>query len=61
MASKNHKAIVTEVMLNNFSIKKVCIDLKSSVDILYYETFEQVKIGDEVLALVRRPLIEFEG
>ena len=50
VVSQNHEAIIIEMMLNNFIIEKVYIDLEN--DILYNGTFEQMRLGDGKLALV---------
>ena len=52
VVSQNHEAIIIEMMPNNFIIEKVYIDLENSVDILYNGTFEQMRLGDDKVALV---------
>nr|XP_027102795.1 uncharacterized protein LOC113724047 [Coffea arabica] len=43
-ASSNHEALVIEVLTNNYIVKKVYVDPGSSVDVLYYRTFESLKL-----------------
>ena len=41
--------------------KRVLIDNRSSADILYYPSFQQMRINKELLCLVNVPLIKFGG
>ena len=59
LASNNHEAIIIDVITNNFRIKKVFVDLRSKVDVLYYKTFEDFKLEDRQLTAVRMPLVGF--
>lgn len=38
-ASCGHEALITTVVTNNYLVKKVYIDVGSSVDVIYYKTF----------------------
>lgn len=40
--SGNHETLVTELVTNNYLIKKVYIDAGSSIDIMCYRIFQQV-------------------
>ena len=40
---------------------RVLVDNGSSVDILYYPTFQQMKIDRERLILINAPLVGFRG
>ncbi|XP_027158506.1 uncharacterized protein LOC113760135 [Coffea eugenioides] len=60
-ASSNHEALVIEVLTNNYIVKKVYVDPGSSVDVLYYRTFESLKLTREQLTPVRTPLVGFGG
>ncbi|XP_027156081.1 uncharacterized protein LOC113756723 [Coffea eugenioides] len=60
-ASSNHEALVIEVLTNNYVVKKVYVDPGSSVDVLYYRTFESLKLTREQLTPVRTPLVGFGG
>ncbi|XP_071939899.1 uncharacterized protein [Coffea arabica] len=60
-ASSNHEALVIEVLTNNYIVKKVYVDPGSSVDVLYYRTFENLKLTREQLTPVRTPLVGFGG
>ncbi|XP_071909560.1 uncharacterized protein [Coffea arabica] len=60
-ASSNHETLVIEVLTNNYIVKKVYVDPGSSVDVLYYRTFENLKLTREQLTPVRTPLVGFGG
>ncbi|XP_027090458.2 uncharacterized protein [Coffea arabica] len=60
-ASSNHESLVIEILINNYIVKKVYVDPDRSVDVLYYQTFERLKLTREQLTLVRTPLVGFEG
>nr|XP_027090363.1 uncharacterized protein LOC113711395 [Coffea arabica] len=60
-ASSNHEALVIEVLTNNYIVRKVYVDPGSSVDVLYYQTFESLKLTREQLTPVRTPLVGFGG
>nr|XP_027088722.1 uncharacterized protein LOC113710074 [Coffea arabica] len=60
-ASSNRETLVIEVLANNYIVKKVYVDPGSSVDVLYYQTFESLKLTREQLTLVRTPLVGFGG
>ncbi|XP_071919055.1 uncharacterized protein [Coffea arabica] len=60
-ASSNHEALVIEVLTNNYIVKKVYVDPGSSVDVMYYRTFESLKLTREQLTPVRTPLVGFGG
>ena len=54
-------AIVITLMIANYTTRRVLIDNESSVDILYYPTFQQMRINKELLHPVNVPLIGFGG
>nr|XP_027093621.1 uncharacterized protein LOC113714021 [Coffea arabica] len=60
-ASSNHETLVIEVLTNNYIVKKVYVDPESSVDVMYYRTFESLKLTREQLTPVRTPLVGFGG
>ncbi|XP_071905664.1 uncharacterized protein [Coffea arabica] len=60
-ASSNREALVIEVLTNNYIVKTVYVDPGSSVDVLYYRTFESLKLTREQLTPVRTPLVGFGG
>ncbi|XP_027070680.2 uncharacterized protein [Coffea arabica] len=60
-ASSNHETLVIEVLTNNYIVNKVYVDPGSSVDVLYYRTFESLKLTKEQLTSVRTPLVGFGG
>ncbi|XP_071928220.1 uncharacterized protein [Coffea arabica] len=60
-ASSNHETLVIEVLTNNYIVKKFYVDPGSSVDVLYYRTFESLKLTKDQLTPVRTPLVGFGG
>ncbi|XP_071906224.1 uncharacterized protein [Coffea arabica] len=58
-ASSSHEAVVIEVLTNNYIVKKVYIDPKNSVDVMYLRTFESLKLTREHMTPVRTPLVGF--
>ncbi|XP_071906821.1 uncharacterized protein [Coffea arabica] len=60
-ASSNHEILVIEVLTNNYIVRKVYVDPDSSVDVLYYRTFKNLKLTREQLTPVRTPLVGFGG
>ncbi|XP_027120344.2 uncharacterized protein [Coffea arabica] len=61
VASSSHEALVTEVLTNNYIVKKVYIDPGSSVDVMYLRTFDSLKLARERMIPVRTPLVGFGG
>ena len=47
LASHNHEAIVIEVIMCNYKVKKVYIDNGSVIDVLYYKTFKELHLEDK--------------
>ena len=54
-------AIIITLTIANYTTRRVSIDNESSVDILYYPTFQQMRINKELLRPVILPLIRFGG
>lgn len=54
-------AIVITLMIANYTMRRVLVDNESSVDILYYPTFQQMRISKDLLYLVNMSLIGFGG
>lgn len=61
MAFGNHEILLTEVITNNYLVKKVYIDVGSSVDVMYCWTFQRMGLKDKQLTRVQTLLVEFEG
>ncbi|XP_027071898.2 uncharacterized protein LOC113754964 [Coffea eugenioides] len=61
LASGNHEAIVIDVVINNYRVKKVYVDQGSAVDILFYRVFKELGLEDGQLTPVRTPLVGFTG
>ena len=54
-------AIVITLMTTNYRTRRVLVNNGSSVDILYYTAFQQMRASKELLLLVNVPLIGFGG
>ena len=54
-------AIVVSLRVEEYNIHRVLIDNGSSADILYYPTFQQMRIDRERLVLTNAPLVGFRG
>ena len=54
-------AIIITLTIANYTTRRVLIDNESSIDILYYPTFQQMRINKELLRPVNMPLIGFGG
>ena len=52
-------AIVITLMIANYTTRRVLVDNGSSVDILYYPAFQQMRVSKELLRLVNVRLIGF--
>ena len=52
-------AIVITLLIADYMTKRVLVDNGSSVDILYYLAFQQMKFGKDQLRLVNSPLAGF--
>ncbi|XP_027083502.1 uncharacterized protein [Coffea arabica] len=59
--SGNHEAIVIDVVTNNYRVKKVYVDQRSAVDIMFYRVFKEFGLEDGQLTPVRTPLVGFTG
>ena len=54
-------AIVITLLLANYTTRRVSVDNGSLVDIFYYPTFQQMRLGRDLLLLVNSPLVGFGG
>ena len=53
--------IIITLLIVDYTTRRVLIDNKSSVDILYYPTFQQIWLGRDQLHPVNSPLVGFGG
>nr|XP_027086665.1 uncharacterized protein LOC113708406 [Coffea arabica] len=60
-ASSSHEALVIEILTNNYIVKKVYVGPESSVDVMYFRTFEILNQTREQLSPVRTPLVGLGG
>ena len=54
-------AIVTSLLIADYTTRRVLIDNGSSVDILYYPAFQQMRLRRDQLLLANLPLVGFRG
>ena len=54
-------ALVVSLRVGDYSMHRVLVDNGSSTDILYYPTFQQMRIDRERLVPINAPLVGFEG
>ena len=54
-------AIVITLLIVDYTTRKVLVDNGSSVDILYYLAFQQMRLGRDQPRLVNSPLVGFGG
>ena len=54
-------AIVITLLIANYTTRRVLVDNGSLADILYYPTFQQMRLGWDQLRLVNSPLVGFGG
>ena len=54
-------AIIITLLIMDYTTRRVLVDNGSLADILYYPTFQQMKLGWDLLCLVCSPLVGFEG
>jgi len=54
-------ALVVSILVGDYNTHRVLVDNGSSADILYYPTFQQMKIEREQFVPTNAPLVKFEG
>ena len=54
-------AIVISLLIVDYTTRRVLIDNGSSTDILYYPTFQQMRLGRDQLHPVNSPLVGLGG
>ena len=54
-------AIIITLLIANYTTRRVLVDNGSSADILYFPTFEQMRLGRDLLHPVNSPLVGFGG
>ena len=57
----HNDALVITLRVKDFDVKWILIDQGSSCEIMYYETFKQLKLQDKDLAPAISPLIGFNS
>ena len=54
-------AIVTTLLIEDYTTRRVLVDNGSSADILYYPAFQQMRLGRDQLRPICLPLVGFGG
>ena len=54
-------AIAITLLIADYTTRRVLVDNGSSADILYYPTFQQMRLGRDQLRPVNSPLVGFRG
>ncbi|XP_028076046.1 uncharacterized protein LOC114278232 [Camellia sinensis] len=57
----HNDALVVTFRVKDFDIKRILIDQGSSVKIMYYDAFKQMKLDDKDLALAMSPFVGFNS
>ena len=57
----HNDAIVITLLIADYTTRRVLVDNGSSVDILYYPAFQQMRLGRDQLRPVNSPLVGFGG
>ncbi|XP_028084618.1 uncharacterized protein LOC114285735 [Camellia sinensis] len=57
----HNDALVVTLRVKDFDIKRILIDQGSSVEIMYYDVFKQMKLEDKDLAPATSPLVGFNS
>ncbi|XP_028110761.1 uncharacterized protein LOC114309250 [Camellia sinensis] len=55
----HNDALVVTLRIRDFDVKRILIGQGSSVEIMYYDAFKQLKLRDTDLALTTSPLVGF--
>jgi len=53
--------MVTTVEIENYAVKKVLVDQGSSVDILYWATYQKLQLSDTAMVPYDEPIYGFSG
>ena len=61
LQNPHNDALVVTLRVKNFDIKRILIDQGSSCEIMYYETFKQLKLEDRDLSPATSPLVGFNS
>ncbi|XP_028090068.1 uncharacterized protein LOC114290389 [Camellia sinensis] len=57
----HNDALVVTLRVRDFDVKRILIDQGSSVEIMYYDAFKQLKLRDTDLAPATSPLVGFNS
>ncbi|GFS29531.1 hypothetical protein Acr_00g0007120 [Actinidia rufa] len=53
--------LVVQLRIGRYDIKRILIDIGSSVEVMYYDLFKQLKLPLDQLKIARAPLVEFNA
>ena len=49
--------LVIQLKINNYDIKRILVDMESSIEVMYYDLFKQLKLSKSDLKSIRAPLV----
>ena len=49
--------LVIQLRMNDYDVKRILVDTGSSVEVMYYDLFKQLRLSQSDLKLVRTPLV----
>ncbi|XP_038975276.1 uncharacterized protein LOC103696981 [Phoenix dactylifera] len=57
----HNDAVIVSLIIVNYGVKRILVDNASSLDVLFYDAFQQMKLRAEQLRKVNTPLVGFSG
>ena len=54
-------AIIITLLISDYTTRRVLVENGSSANILYYPTFQQIRLGQDQLCPMNSLLVRFEG
>ncbi|XP_057512776.1 uncharacterized protein LOC130794833 [Actinidia eriantha] len=53
--------LVVQLRIDRYDVKRILVDTGSSVEVMYYDQFKQLKLPQDELKLARAPLVGFNA
>ena len=54
-------SLVIQLSMNNYDMNMILVDTGSSIEVMYYDLFKQLKLSQSNLKTVRAPLVGFNA
>ena len=51
--------LVIHLRMNGYDVKRILVDTRSSIEVIYYDLFKQLKLSQSNLKSTRTPLVGF--